>query len=113
MTDPHEPITGTTAVQPERKTGIWSLPPVVLASVAALVFVIGYQLWQWSQPTFPLDLNSATGKHLMQLPGIDESTAQKIIAGRPYKRKDELVHHKILDHAQYEQIKEQIIAKHK
>lgn len=113
MPDPHDVITGPTAVHSERKTGIWSIPPVVLASILALVIGVGYQLWQLTQPTFPLDLNSATEKHLTTLPGIDEATAQKIIAARPYKRKDELVHKKILEDAQYERIKEQIIAKHK
>ena len=113
MPDPHDPTTGTTAVRSERKTGIWSIPPVVLVSIVALVIVIAFQLWQLTQPTFLLDLNSASEKHLTQLPGIDEAIAHKIIAGRPYKRKDELVHKKILDQAQYEQIKEQIIAKHK
>jgi DNA uptake protein ComE-like DNA-binding protein len=111
MTDPHNPLTGPAVVRPERKTGIWAIPPVVLTSIVALVLVIGYQLWQLTQPTFPLDLNSATEKHLMKLPGIDGAAAQKIIAGRSYKRKDDLVHKKILEHAQYEQIKEQIIAK--
>lgn len=111
MFDSRDPSTGLTAVRSEQKKGIRSLPPVVLATIVALVIGVGYQLWLSTQPSFPLDLNSATEKHLMQLPGIDEATAQKIVAGRPYKRKDELVHKKILEPAQYEQIKEQIIAK--
>lgn len=113
MTATHGPITERSAVRPGRKTGIWSVPPVLLVSIVALVIGLGYQLWQLTQPTFPLDLNSATEKHLTQLPGMDEAIAQKIIAGRPYKRKDELVHKKILEQAQYERIKEQIIARHK
>lgn len=111
MTDARDPTTGTTTIRPERKTGIWSLPPVVFATILALVIGVGYQLWLLTQPTYPLDLNSATEKHLMLLPGMDEATVQKIIAGRPYKRKDELVHKKILEPAQYDQIKEQVIAK--
>jgi hypothetical protein len=108
MPDPRNVTTGST---PERKSGFRSIPPVVLAIFVALAFSLGYQLWQMTQPAFPLDLNSATEKHLSKLPGIDEATAQKIIAGRPYKRKDELVRKKILEEAQYEQIKEQIIAR--
>jgi len=113
MTVPHEPMAEPSAVRPGRKTGIWTVPPVMLVSVVALVIGLGYQLWQLTQPTFPLNLNSATEKHLTQLPGIDAAIAQKIIAGRPYKRKDDLVHKKILEQAQYEQIKELIIARHK
>lgn len=90
-----------------------TFPPVVLASLAALVLVIGYQLWQLTQPTYPLDLNSASERHLVTLPGIDETTAQNIVTGRPYKRKDELVRREVLTEAQYERIKEQIIARQK
>jgi len=113
MADPRDPSTPPSVVRPGRKTGIRSIPPVVLASLIALAIGIGYQLWQLTQPAFPLDLNSAAEKHLTQLPGIDEATAQKIVAGRPYKRKDELVRKQILDQAQYERIREQIIAKQK
>jgi competence protein ComEA len=37
-----------------------------------------------------LDLNSATVDELAKLPGISNSTAKKIVAGRPYKSVDEL-----------------------
>ncbi len=107
------PIILPPPICPERKTGLLYLPPAVLASLLALVLGIGYQLWQWTQPVYPLDLNRVAEKHLLALPGIDEVLAQKIIAGRPYKRKDELVHRQILDQAQYERIKEQIIARQK
>lgn len=38
-----------------------------------------------------LDINTASKADFMALPGIGEAYSQKIIAGRPYKTKDELV----------------------
>jgi competence protein ComEA len=57
-----------------------------------------------------LDINSASKDDLEKLPGIGPATSQKIIAGRPYRAKNELVSKKIVSQSEYDKIKDQIIA---
>jgi DNA uptake protein ComE-like DNA-binding protein len=58
-----------------------------------------------------IDLNTASKDDLKKLPGIDEAYATKIVNGRPYARKDELVSRKIIPEATYKRIQDRVIAK--
>lgn len=58
-----------------------------------------------------LDINTAEAGQLKTLPGLSDEDVKKIIAGRPYTRKNQLKQKKIITPEQYEGIKKKIVAK--
>ena len=61
----------------------------------------------------PIDVNSASRTQLKTLPGIGDAEAERIIAGRPYRSKADLVEHDVIPLGVYVSIKGRIVAKQK
>ncbi|HET7224546.1 MAG TPA: helix-hairpin-helix domain-containing protein [Candidatus Eisenbacteria bacterium] len=59
----------------------------------------------------PVDLNNASKEDLTKVPGLTDDLADKIIAGRPYTSKGQLVSKKVLTKEEYKMIKSHVMAK--
>jgi competence protein ComEA len=60
--------------------------------------------------TGKIDINSASKDDLMKLEGVGDAISAKIIAGRPYHTKRDLLTRKIVNQATYNKISDKIIA---
>lgn len=57
-----------------------------------------------------IDINTASADQLKSIPGIGDAYAKRIIDGRPYTAKNQLVSRGILPQGVYDKVKNQIIA---
>jgi competence protein ComEA len=85
---------------------------------AVALFFTAFPAFSQKAPTPPaattpagkIDINTATADQLKAFPGIGEAYSKRIIDGRPYANKGQLVSKGILPQATYDKIKDQIIA---
>ncbi len=64
----------------------------------------------WSRDK-PLDLNHATKGQLETLPGVNATMVDRIIAGRPYVKPDDLLSRGVISRREYARISELVTAK--
>jgi DNA uptake protein ComE-like DNA-binding protein len=86
-----------------------------IAVAVALLFAAPAVSWAKAAPAGSkkaekLDINTASEDQLKNLPGIGDAYAKKIVAGRPYKAKDELWEKKIIPKSTYQKIRDQVVA---
>ena len=83
-----------------------------MAQTGARTSIGHVMMAQTTPPAAPalVDINSASKADLSALPGIGDVYSQKIIDGRPYKTKTDLVNKKVIPQATYNKIRAKIIA---
>jgi DNA uptake protein ComE-like DNA-binding protein len=84
---------------------LFSALPIVTVLPAAVA-----QTKPTANVTDKLDINTASADQLKAFPGIGDAYSKRIIDGRPYTAKNQLVSRGVLPQATYNKIKDQIIA---
>ena len=91
-----------------------TLLAAALLFTAAPVFTVAPTLLAQAKPAAgvadKLDINTATPDQLKAFPGIGDAYSKRIIDGRPYTAKNQLITRGIIPQATYNKIKDQIIA---
>ena len=91
---------------------------VLLMTILGAWMTCGF-LSGWSQTTplppappeeMRVDINHASVEELMKVPGMTRSWAGRIVRFRPYRTKQDLVEHGVVNSDVYERIKDYVIA---
>jgi DNA uptake protein ComE-like DNA-binding protein len=69
---------------------IWTVAALLLAVVVSTPAIAAAKKTPTPAAASPVNINTATAKELMKLPGVGKATADKIVAGRPYASADDL-----------------------
>src|SRR5262245_30003359 len=67
--------------------------------------------WKLGGSRERIDINTATKEELMKLPGITDTMADQIIAGRPYKAKADLTAKKVITKEEFSKIANRVTVK--
>jgi competence protein ComEA len=100
-----------TALRTQKSLGALVLTAVIMMGAAFAQTKTDPSSAKTAKAAALVDLNSASQADLKALPGIGDAYSKKIIDGRPYQRKDQLVSKKIVPQATYDKFKDLVIAK--
>jgi DNA uptake protein ComE-like DNA-binding protein len=81
-----------------------------IAGIVFVVLTLALASMALAQAKKQVDINSATEEELVAT-GIEKATVKKIIEARPYRNKSELVSRQLLTRAQYDKLKDSLVAK--
>jgi DNA uptake protein ComE-like DNA-binding protein len=80
------------------------------AGILWFVLALAVSSLVMAQSKKQLDVNSASEEEMVAI-GIEKAAAKKIVEARPYRNKTELVSRQLLTKAQYDKLKDSLVAK--
>lgn len=81
-----------------------------IAGIVFIALLLAASSLAFAQSKKQVDINSASEEELVAT-GIEKAIVKKIIEARPYRNKSELVSRQLLTRAQYDKLKDSLIAR--